>query len=131
MPILFPRKHEVLEIHAQLIEASGGIHGLRDEAILESALLAAENRAHYEVAGLITCAATYAYPLAQAHAFIDGNKRIAAAVSEVFLEVNGARLNATNEEVVTLFLDIAASRLSRTDVEEFFRRWTIELTAGQ
>lgn len=83
MPILFPRKHEVLEIHAQLIRVSG-IHGLRDEAILESALLAAENRSHYEVAGLITCAATYAYHLTQAHAFIDGNKRIAAAVSEVF-----------------------------------------------
>ena len=131
MPILFPRKQEVLEIHAQLIRASGGIHGLRDEAILESALLAAENRSHYEVAGLITCAATYAYHLTQAHAFIDGNKRIAAAVSEVFLELNGARLNATNEQIVNLFLDIAASRLSRKDVEEFFRRWTVALIADQ
>jgi len=39
-----------------------------------------------------------------------------------FLELNSARLNATNEQIVNLFLDIAASRLSRNDVEEFFRR---------
>ena len=126
MPFLFPRKQEVLDIHAQLIELFGGVHGLRDEAALESALAAAENREYYESADLVICAATYAYHLAQAHAFIDGNKRIAAAVSEIFLELNGARLSATNEQIVTLFLDIAASNLSRAEVEEFFRRTTID-----
>lgn len=125
MPFLFPRKHEVLDIHAQLIEAFGGVHGLRDEAALESALAAAENREYYESADLVIRAATYAYHLTQAHAFIDGNKRIAAAASEIFLELNGARLNATNEQIVTLFLDIAAGKLSRDEVEEFFKRWII------
>lgn len=116
----------MLDIHARLIEAFGGVHGLRDDAALESALAAAENREYYESADLVTCAATYAYHLAQAHAFIDGNKRIAAAVSEIFLEINGARLSATNEQIVALFLDIAASKLSRAEVEEFFRRCTID-----
>ncbi len=125
MPFLFPRKHEVLDIHAQLIEAFGGVHRLRDEAALESALAAAENREYYESADLAVCAATYAYHLTQAHAFIDGNKRIGAAASEIFLELNGARLNATNEQIVTLFLEIAAGKLSRDEVEEFFKRWTI------
>jgi death on curing protein len=125
LPFLFPRKHEVLDIHAQLIEAFGGVHGLRDEAALESALAAAENREYYESADLVICAATYAYHLSQAHAFIDGNKRIAAAASEIFLELNGARLNATNEQIVTLFLDIAAGKLSRDEVEEFFKKWVI------
>ena len=126
MPFLFPRKQEILDIHAQLIEAFGGVHGLRDEAALESALAAAENREYYESADLVTCAATYAYHLTQAHAFIDGNKRIAAAVSEIFLELNGGRLNATNEQIVTLFLDIAAGKLSRDEVEEFFDEWAIQ-----
>lgn len=125
MPFLFPRKQEILDIHAQLIEAFGGTHGLRDEAALESALTAAENREYYENADLATCAATYAYHLSQAHAFLDGNKRIAAAASEIFLELNGARLNATDEQIVTIFLDIAAGKLSRDEVEEFFDHWTI------
>ena len=71
MPFLFLRKQEVIDIHRGLIEAFGGIHGLRDEGALESALAAAENREHYENANLATCAATYAYHLTNAHAFID------------------------------------------------------------
>jgi death-on-curing protein len=113
----------VLDIHARLIEEFGGSHGLRDEGALESALVAAENREYYENADLATCAATYAYHLTQAHAFIDGNKRIAAAVSEIFLEINGARLNTPNEQIVRLFLDIAAGNLSRDEVEQFFLQW--------
>ena len=81
--------------------------------------MAAENREYYEGAGLAACAATYAYHLSQAHAFVDGNKRV-AAVSEIFLEVNGARLSATNDEVVALFMSIAAGQLSRDEVEQFF-----------
>ena len=69
---------EVLEAQAELIDEHGGTHGLRDQGALESALAAAENRVHYEEAAAIICAATYAYHLTQAHAFIDGNKRIAA-----------------------------------------------------
>ncbi len=119
--MLFVRKQEALDVHAKLIEAFGGGYGLRDEGALESALLAAENRRHYENADLATCAATYAFHLAQAHAFVDGNKRIAAAIAEIFLEINDARLVATNEQIVALFLGIAAGELVRGEVEQFFR----------
>ena len=104
----FPDKFDVLAVHARLISETGGSAGLRDEGLLESALAAAENRHYYEAADLVTCAATYAYHLTQAHAFIDGNKRIAAAITETFLETNGGRLMMTNEEVVQLFLDVAS-----------------------
>ena len=118
--MLFPTIEEVLDLHKQAIEEFGGAHGLRDEAALESALTAAENRAYYENASLAICAATYAYHLSQAHAFIDGNKRIAAAVSELFLSINEARLELTNDEIVDLFLGIAASRITRDEVERIF-----------
>jgi death on curing protein len=104
-----------------LIAETGGSVGLRDEGLLESALAAAENRQGYEDADLTTCAATYAYHLTQAHAFIDGNKRIAAAVTETFLESNGSQLAMTDGEVVRLFLDIAAGLLSRDEVERLLR----------
>ena len=61
--------------------------------------------------------------LSQAHAFVDGNKRVAAAVTEIFVELNGASLSATNGEIVELFLSIAASEKSREDVEMIFSHW--------
>lgn len=118
--MLFPTIEEVLDLHKQAIEEFGGAHGLRDESALESALMAVENRAYYENASLAICAATYAYHLTQAHAFIDGNKRIAAAVSELFLSINDARLELTNDEIVDLFLGIAASQITRDEVERIF-----------
>ncbi len=121
--MLFMRKTELLDIHKQLIEEFGGIHGLRDEGALESALAAIEHRAYYEKADISTCAATYAYHLTQAHAFIDGNKRIAAAASEIFLEINEIKLNATNDQIVELFMSIAGGDISRSKVEHIFSQW--------
>lgn len=117
----FPDKLDVLMVHAQLIAETGGGSGLRDEGALESALAAVKNRVYYEQADLFTCAATYAYHLTQAHAFVDGNKRIAAAIAETFLETNGVQLNLTNDELVALFLGIASGNISRAQVEAVFK----------
>src|SRR4029079_16157291 len=119
--MIFPDKLDVLTVHARLIAETGGTSGLRDEALLESALAAAENRHAYEAAAVVTCAATYAYHLAQSHAFLDGNKRVAAAVTEAFLETNGFELTMTNEEIVVFFLAIASSTLNRDQVEQRLR----------
>lgn len=121
--IFFPNFDDILLVHAEIIRETGGSEGLRDAGGLESALNAAENRFNYETEDLAKLAATYAYHLSQAHAFIDGNKRIAAVVSELFLILNGAKLNATNDEIIELFIDIAASKLSREAVEEKFAGW--------
>ncbi len=119
----FPRKEEVLEIHRKLLEQFGGLRGLRDEGALDSALLAPANRLHYESASLAVCAATYAFHLTTNHAFVDGNKRAGAAVAEVFVRLNGGELGASNDEIVELFLGIAAGTVSREDVEQAFVRW--------
>jgi death-on-curing protein len=123
----FPDKLDVLTAHARLIAETGGSAGLRDEGLLESALAAAENRYSYEDADLVTCAATYAYHLTQAHAFVDGNKRIAAAITETFLESNGRRLAMNDEEVVRLFMDIASGILNRDAVEQLLTAKTEKL----
>ena len=116
-----PDKLDVLTIHARLIAETGGSGGLRDEGMLESALAAVENRYRYEQADAVACAATYAYHLTQAHAFIDGNKRVAAAMTETFLATNDFELRLTDAQMVQLFLDIASSQLSRDEVEEMLR----------
>ncbi|MDQ3635656.1 MAG: type II toxin-antitoxin system death-on-curing family toxin [Acidobacteriota bacterium] len=123
--IFFPDLDEILLVHAEIIKHTGGSEGLRDEGGLDSALKVAENRYNYETQDLAKLAATYAYHLSQAHAFVDGNKRIAAVISELFLKLNNAKLTVTNDEIIELFLDIAASKLSREDVEEKFADWLV------
>lgn len=116
----FLNKSDILLLQALLIDEFGGIHGIRDDGGLESALNAAENRAHYENADLATCAATYAYHLCKAHAFLDGNKRIAAIVAESFLELNSARLTLPDDELIALIFDIAANKIDRDATEQIF-----------
>ena len=120
-PMQFPDKLDALTIHATLISETGGSDGLRNEGLLESALAAAENRHCYDAADLVACAAAYAYHLTQAHAFVDGNKRVAAAMTETFLETNGSQLSMTDDEIVLLFLKIASGLLSRDQVEQLLR----------
>ena len=85
--IFFPDFDEILLIHSEIIRSTGGSDGLREAGGLESALNAAANRYNYETDDFAKLAATYAYHLSQAHAFVDGNKRIAA----VELKCNGVK----------------------------------------
>jgi death-on-curing protein len=119
----FPELETALKFHYKLIERYGGSHGLRDQWALESALAAAQNRYFYEEADLATCAATYAYHLSHAHAFIDGNKRIAWAVAILFLEMNGVTLTVSETEVEDVCLCIAAGQITRDEVERRFSQW--------
>ena len=119
--MMFVRVEEALELHHDQIERFGGAHGTRDEGAFRSALAAAENRAYYEGADLITCAAAYAFHLCQAHAFIDGNKRVAAAVMLVFLAMNGHSLESDEEENIAVFLQVASGEMTRDELETFLR----------
>ena len=86
---------EVLAMHADLIARYGGIHGLRDQGLLEAALFRPQT-GYY--ADLIEEAAALWESLSQNHAFLDGNKRIAFAATYTFLAINGAQLAADPEE---------------------------------
>ena len=112
---------EILEIQQLNIERFGGSPGLRDRGALESALMAAENREHYEDADAVQCAAAYGFHLCQAHAFVDGNKRIAAAACLGFLRFNGFDPKPTFEEVSETFLAIASGEMTRDQLEIFLR----------
>jgi death on curing protein len=120
--LIFLTKAEVLELQERSIQEFGGSAGIRDEGAFESALVAVENRVWYEAADLVACAATYAYHLAMAHAFVDGNKRVAAAATETFLVANEARLEASDEDLYDLFMAIAAGAFDRQQVEAWLRR---------
>jgi death on curing protein len=119
--MIFLSKDEVLSMHRRALEEFGGSTGIRDEGAFESALVAAENRVAYEQADVIACAATYAYHLAMAHAFIDGNKRVAAAVMRVFLLLNEVEVLASEDDLFSLFMGIASGQMPRDGVEKWLR----------
>ena len=106
----------------QIAEHGGGGDGLRDRGLFESAMARPHNLVSYGDPDAAALAAAYAYGLARNHPFIDGNKRIAAVVSETFLLLNGYSLTATDAELVVAFLELAAGNLSEDDMADWFRQ---------
>ena len=108
----------VLEIHAEAIATFGGSTGLRDRALLESAI-AAPQASFGGVSPLtdtIDVAAAYLFYLCSNHPFVDGNKRVALGVCLVFLQLNGCTPAPDSDEWENLTLAVAAGVLSRDDV---------------
>lgn len=109
----------VIDIHAELIATFGGVDGLRDRGMLESALGRPEAKYHYGEADVAILAAAYAYGLARNHAFVDGNKRVAFAAIIVFLGLNGVDFLVPEADATAMILALAASEAS----EEALAAW--------
>jgi death-on-curing protein len=117
-PIWVPNR-AVYIIHDRQIARHGGASGLRDEGLLQGALQRPINKWQYENADTFGCAAAYAFGIAKAHAFVDGNKRTAFVTSVTFLRLNGWHFVTEPAEGVTFMEDLASGAVS----EERFRNW--------
>lgn len=115
-------RRDVEAIHARQIADYGGLRGLRDEGMLESALARPMNLAAYGEPSIFALAAAYAFGIARNHPFVDGNKRTAFMVSGVFLEYNGFELIADESDVVVTFLALAAGKLNESELAEWFQQ---------
>ena len=103
-------------LHNQLLARFGGLEGIRDEGLLESALYRPVQKFQYEPKSTLPeLAASYSYGIARNHPFFDGNKRSALLAAIVFLEINGMKFHATEEEAVLETLALAAGE--RTEEE--------------
>jgi len=109
----------VLAIHDEQIAEHGGQASVRDRGLLESALARPQNQFAYGEYSLPRLAASYAFGISRNHPFLDGNKRTSMVVAELFLDLNGLELTATDAECVTTFLQLAAGDLT----EEAFANW--------
>lgn len=112
---------QVISMHSRLVMKTGGSDGIRDEGLLESAVNAPfQSFGGYDVYPTIyEKAARLGFGLAQNHAFIDGNKRIAAHVMLVFLAANGIEMDCTESELSSLFLELAASEITFEELTEW------------
>jgi death-on-curing protein len=119
---LFLSVNQVLEIHERLIQDFGGDPSVRDHGLLESAVrlpcATFDGKLLHE--SLPHMAAAYLFHLCMNHPFVDGNKRTALATSEIFLILNGLRLDASDEALHELTMGVASGGLSKTEVLLFF-----------
>ena len=112
----------VRAIHLRQIAEHGGLDGLRDENSLLSALAKPHNLLAYDNdADLASLAAAYLFGLARNHPFADGNKRVAAVVAELFLELNGQTLEVPDEDWYLVVMEVAKGELSEEALAIWFR----------
>ena len=113
----------VTAIHDEAIYEFGGLAGIRDFGLLESALDRPRNRLAYEPKStLFELAATLCVGLAKNHPFIDGNKRTALLATRAFLFLNGYALEPTEEDEVLTMVAVADSSLSEQQLADWLRR---------
>jgi death-on-curing protein len=111
----------VLAIHDRQLVEHGGAEGLRDEALLRSALGRPMNQFAYETTDVVELAAKYTAGIVQNHPFVDGNKRTGFVVGVLFLELNGYRFTASEEAAAQAVLELAAGRIDEKGFCEFVR----------
>jgi death-on-curing protein len=112
-------KRALLLLHGESLAEHGGLPGLRDAGLLDSALARPLNLAAYGMPDLAELAASYGVGLAKNHPFVDGNKRAAFLAIGLFLALNGYRLNATQLDATQTMLHIAAGEID----EATFAAW--------
>ena len=118
----FSRREQIDTIHLEQIESFGGLHGIRDENALESAIAQPLNVYYYGNGDIYEIAAAYAFHIAESQAYLDGNKRTGAQAALDFLEINGIDTSHLPElAAYEAMIQIARHELTRTGLAEFFR----------
>ena len=114
---------EVLEIHSEQLNAHGGIHGIRDQSLLESAVMTpqASFGGEYLHQDIFEMAAAYAFHIAENQPFLDGNKRTALVSALAFLDWNGYIVLDPGGLLYTILIDIANHSADKADLADLLR----------
>lgn len=111
----------VLAIHDEQIAEHGGIRGIRDLAVVDSAVARPLNLVAYGIPDAGALAAAYAFGLCSNHGFLDGNKRTAYVVAEAFLDLNGYAMDAPDQAVVSTMMAVASGVMPEEKLAKWFR----------
>ena len=120
---------EVLEIHQDQVARYGGVLGVRDIDLLKSALgmPSATYGGEFLHTDVYEMAAAYLFHLTRNHPFLDGNKRVGAVTSLVFLTLNGYAFDAPEHDFADMVLAVARGEIDKAEVAVFIRRWSRRL----
>jgi death-on-curing protein len=115
-------ERDALALHDRLLALHGGAVGLRDDGLLKSALARPQQRLAYaESPDVVDMAAAYTWGIVRNHPFVDGNKRTGFVVGVLFLELNGYRFNASEEDAAQMVLELASGNLDEAGYIAFLR----------
>lgn len=122
MKYLYPK--QIIYLHQQIIELSGGTHGLRDEGLLESAVYRPQATfgGHEFYPDLFTKAAALGYSLIMNHPFLDGNKRVGFEAIRLMLRFNRYDFNATQREKFNFVMKIARGELKEQAIADWLAK---------
>lgn len=113
---------EARAVHDRLLELEGGPAGLRDVSLLESALARPRQLYAYgDEPDIVRMAAAYMSGIVRNHPFIDGNKRTGFVIGVLFLELNGYRFTATEEDAAQAVMNLAAGTLDESELAAWIR----------
>lgn len=115
-----------LAIHDRQLAEHGGITGVRDSGMLESALARPVNQWAYGEDDPARLAAAYAFGIARNHPFGDGNKRTAWVMARLFLRVNGHEIRFDPQDAIETVLALAAGTLAEDELADWFRKHIID-----
>lgn len=115
-------ERDALTLHDRLLALHGGAVGLRDDGLLKSALARPQQHfAYAESPDIVDMAAAYTGGIVRNHPFVDGNKRTGFVVGVLFLELNGYRFNASEEDAAQMVLELASGNLDEAGYIAFLR----------
>lgn len=121
---------DALVLHEQLLAQHGGATGVRDGGLLQSALARPRQFVAYaETVDIVHLAAIYTSGIVKGHPFVDGNKRTGFVAGILFLELNGYRFTATQEDAANAVLALAAGELDERGYIAFLAANVVEITA--
>ena len=120
---IFLSVDNVLHLHTSAIAVEGGAGGIRELALLESAVMTPQQQfgGAYLHPDMPAMAAAYLFHLCNNHPFVDGNKRVAAMAAYVFMDVNGWALIASEREFEEMVMGVASGSTSKEELTRWFR----------
>ncbi len=120
-------RDDCLSMHEKLLDRFGGLKGIRDEGLLDSALNKPMHLFSYGNPSVFQMAASYAVGIVKNHPFLDGNKRTGFVAAALFIELNGFSFEATEEEAVLETLALAASHSTEADYAAWLERNSVPI----
>lgn len=127
--IFFVTLDDVLALHFDQLRAFGGLNGIRDKGLLESAVATpqASYGGNYLHDDMFKMAAAYLYHIVKNHPFLDGNKRTGAVAAFAFMGMNGFESNFTQDQFYHLAHGVAASNLDKEEVAQLLKDTMIKV----
>lgn len=124
--VLWLERADCLAIHDMMVSQHGGLAGVRDEGLIESALAKSQNLFAYGSPTLAELAASYAAGIVRNHPFLDGNKRTGFLLAATFLELNGRTLTASEESVVERTLALASGHSTQAQYADWLEANSVQ-----